>query len=222
MNRKFDEKFRESREDTPVYIRHQESDKPIVALYVDDEFVASRSAQEMDMFIGELHSWFKIADKEPTYFLGPEISQIDDNIAAGQSACVTRILERFSMTGFNPVPPPIEKLTVSASGKASVNFPYRSAVRAFLHLARGTRFPIAFPLASVYCLGHRKILHSRMSVGSNGYSGILLAPQTFGWFIAASGGYSDADFAECQMTLRSTSEVTVKLADAAITWFSRR
>lgn len=78
-NRKFDDfmvslKFVQSREDPCVYIRGNESRKIIVALYVDDGLVVSKSDREMKVFIEELKSKFKVIGKELTYFLGLEIS----------------------------------------------------------------------------------------------------------------------------------------------------
>lgn len=73
-NHKFDDfmvrlKFAQSREDPCVYIRGNESRKIIVALYVDDGLVVSKSDQEMKIFIEELKLKFKVIGKELTYFL---------------------------------------------------------------------------------------------------------------------------------------------------------
>ncbi len=148
-NRKFydfmlNQKFERSCEDPCVYIRNRASNKIVVALYEDDGIVASINCQDMQVFVSELRSQFKIIAKELTYFLGIEISQINGEIALGQSAFLDRIFEWFNMSKCNLVSTPIEKLGAAASGKDVSNFPYRSAVGALLYLAQGARFDIAF------------------------------------------------------------------------------
>ncbi len=51
---------------------------------MDDGIVASINRQEMQVFVSELRSQFKIIAKELTYFLGIEISLTNSEIALGQ------------------------------------------------------------------------------------------------------------------------------------------
>lgn len=107
-NQKFDDfmvslKFQQRREDPCLYICHSGSNKIIVTLYVDDGLIASTSAHEMEVFISKLQSNFKIVASELTYFLGLEISQVNGDIAVGQTAFIEKILEwfnRISVTQF--------------------------------------------------------------------------------------------------------------------------
>ena len=230
-NRKFDDfmislKFKPSNEDPCVYIRRHESYKLIVALYVDDGLVISTSKDQMGVFIEELRSKFKIVAKELSYFLGLQISKINNDIAVSQTAFIDRILNRFNMTECNPVKIPIDKLGSPAPGKAPVNFPYRSAVGALLYLARGTRFDISFTVSvlsrslenpTAEDVGRvKKVL--RYLAGTKDLKLLYRCkPET-----RQLGCYSDADFAGCHSTYRSTSGVVIMFADAAISWFSQR
>ncbi|KAK7603621.1 hypothetical protein V9T40_003620 [Parthenolecanium corni] len=228
-NQKFDKfmvslGFMQSKEDPCVYIRHH---KVIVALYVDDGLVVSTNQEELDNFLDELRSKFKIVAKELNYFLGLEISQSKNgDITVGQSAFVDKLLERFNMVGCKPVSTPIEKLTSSASGKENVTFPYRSAVGALLYLARGSRFDIAFAVSvlsrslenpTVEDVGRVKRVFRYLAGRKDLKLVYRSEPES-----RVMSCYSDADFAGCQTTLRSTTGVVIMFADAAVCWLSRR
>ncbi|KAK7576630.1 hypothetical protein V9T40_012916 [Parthenolecanium corni] len=228
-NQKFDKfmvslGFMQSKEDPCVYIRHH---KVIVALYVDDGLVVSTNQEELDNFLDELRSKFKIVAKELNYFLGLEISQSKNgDISVGQSAFVNKLLERFNMVGCKPVSTPIKKLTSSALGKENVTFPYRSAVGALLYLARGSRFDIAFAVSvlsrllenpTVEDVGRVKRVF-RYLAGTKDLKLVYRSePES-----RVMSCYSDADFAGCQTTLCSTMGVVIMFADAAVCWLSRR
>lgn len=232
-NQKFDDfmgslNFVQSKEDPCLYVRHKNAVKIFVALYVDDGLVASNSSSEIETFISELQSKFKIVAKELTYFLGLEITQVENGIAVGQAAFVKKILDRFGMSNCNKVSTPIEKLPNLEPGKVSepVDFPYRSAVGALLYLARGTRFDISFVVS---VLSRTLENPSQLDVGRikrvfRYLAGTINHSLVYEWQPGCSelSCYSDADFAGCNLTYRSTSGIVIKFAGAAIVWSSRR
>jgi len=220
-------KFVQSLEDPCVYIRQKVSSKIIVALYVDDGLCVATNQQELDVFIRELESSFKIVAKELSYFLGLEITKTGDDIAVSQTAFIEKILERFGLSTCNSVSTPMEKLSSPAPGKENVEFPYRSAVGSLLYLARGTRFDIAFAVSVLSRslekptdddVGRIKRVF-RYLAGTKKLGLVYkYEPKTS----SLLGCYSDADFAGCLQTYRSTSGIVIKLASAAIIWSSRR
>jgi len=180
----------------------------------------------VDSLIEQLRSQFEIVAKEVSYFLGLEIKRNEGDITVCQSAYIRKIISRFNMEGCKPVLTPIERLpSVQEPGKAT-DFPYRSAVGALLYVARGTRFDIAFSV---------NVLSRHLENPS--YEDVTRVKRVIRYLAGTIDlklvykckpetrlleCYSDADFAGCPTTMRSTSGTIVKYADAAISWFSRR
>lgn len=231
--RKFDDfmvslGFRTSNEDPCVYIRRRKTEKIIIALYVDDGLIAATNRSDLNHFIEELQSRFKIVVKGATFFLGFEINQKPDgDITVSQIAFIKRIISRFNMNGCNPVLTPMEKLTSTEIGKVdTVTFPYRSAVGALLYLAMGTRPDITFSISVL----SRSLENPSSADVARLKRVIRYLSGTLNLHLIYRNNstlrqlecFSDADFAGCSSTSRSTSGVLIKYAGAAITWLSRR
>lgn len=53
-----------------MFIRNEGDIKTILSLYVDDGIIASTTRPELEKFLDQLRTEFKITSEEVTYFLG--------------------------------------------------------------------------------------------------------------------------------------------------------
>lgn len=221
--------FKVSDADPCMFIRERGKEKLILVLYVDDGLVAGTNSQDIQTFLMELRSEFKIVTKEANYFLGLEIEQNENYIKINQTSYAKKILERFNFTGCKPVSTPIlknpEVEEVGKEGKIS-QFPYRQAVGAIMYLMLGTRPDIAYSIGFVSrslenpseedVVRVKRIL--RYIAGTINFG--IKYKLNFNQGILEC--YSDADFGGCLKSGRSTSGVVISYAGGAISWLSQR
>ena len=222
-------RFRASDADRCLYVRERDGKKLLLVIYIDDGLMAATDPQEMEVFIGELKSEFKIVEKKAGYFLGWEIQQEEKFIKISQKAHAKKILEHFNFSECRPVSTPMLKgVEISTTGKADEvqKFPYRQAVGAVMYLMLGTRPNLAYsvrfisrslenPTQEDFVRVKRvfRYIAGTLDLGivysSNVDQGVLDV-------------YSDADFGGCTTTGRSTSGVIVGYSRGAISWMRRR
>ena len=70
----------------------------ILVLYVDDGLLAADDKDDLDVFIKELQSEFKIVSKDADYFLGIEKKRQDGKIKIDQKSYTERILQRLNFS----------------------------------------------------------------------------------------------------------------------------
>lgn len=221
--------FKASDADPCLYVRERNGKKLILVIYVDDGLLAATDAQEMDIFIGELKSEFKIVSKSADYFLGLEIEQEENFIKISQKTYAKKILERFNFSDCKPVSTPMLKGTeISTPGKddKTTGFPYRQAVGALMYLMLGTRPDLAYSVGFI----SRKLENPTQEdvVRVKRVFRYIAGTLDFGILyrrnmdVGVLEVYSDADFGGCIKTGRSTSGVIVKYAGGAISWLSQR
>lgn len=221
--------FKASDADPCLYIRERNGRKLILVIYVDDGLMAATDSQEMEEFIGELRSEFKIVAKKASYFLGLEIQQAENFIKISQKAYAKKVLERFNFSDCKPVSTPMLKgADISTSGKddEETKFPYRQAVGALMYLMLGTRPDLAYSIGFV----------SR-SLENPTQQDVVRVKRVFRYIAGTLDlgivyrrdvdrglldVYSDADFGGCTSTGRSTSGVVVRYSGGAISWMSQR
>ena len=222
--------FMVSEADPCLYVREKNGKKLILVVYVDDGLVAATDSQDLEDFLEELKSEFKIVSKKAKYFLGFEIEKESGNIKISQKSYAKKILERFGFLECKPVSTPMLKSPeTSQTGKDDVkkhNFPYRQAVGALMYLMLGTRPDLAY---SVGFLSRSlenpstddvaRVKRVFRYIAETIDLGIVYSHKTETGKLEC---YSDADFGGCTKTGRSTSGVVVKYGGGAITWLSQR
>jgi transposase InsO family protein len=221
--------FKASDADPCLYIRERGGRKLILVIYVDDGLLAATDQREMEIFIEELKSEFKIVSKKADYFLGLEIEHEEKFIKIHQKTYAKKILERFNFSECKPVSTPILKgteISTSEKDNQAQKFPYRQAVGALMYLMLGTRPDLAYSVGFISRTLENptredvirvkrvfRYIAGTLDLGivyrSNVDEGILDV-------------YSDADFGGCTSTGRSTSGVIVRYAGGAISWMSQR
>ena len=78
--------FRASDADPCLYFRERNGKKLILVLYVDDGLVGATDPCELDAFLEELRTEFKITSKKTKFFLGLQIEQKNGSIRISQGA----------------------------------------------------------------------------------------------------------------------------------------
>ena len=220
--------FKASDADPCLYVKSQNGKMLIIALYVDDGLVAASDTEELNQFVEQLKSQFKVTVKPASYFLGLQIEfQSDGSIEISQSGYAKKILQRFGFDECKPVQTPMLKGTDDTQlDKMDSAYPYRQAVGALMYLMTGTRPDIAYSISYLSRSLENPTMDDitrvkrvlRYIAGTTEMSISYKASSATGILQC----YSDSDFGGCRMTGRSTSGVVVMYAGGAISWLSQR
>jgi hypothetical protein len=220
--------FKASDADPCLYIREKGGQKLILVIYADG-LLAATDQREMEIFIGELKSEFKIISKKANYFLGLQIEHEEKLIKIHQKTYAKKILERFNFSECKPVSTPMLKgteISTSEKDNQAQKFPYRQAVRALMYLMLGTRPDLTYSVGFI-----SKTLENPTR------EDVIRVKRVFRYIaetldlgivyrsIMDEGlldVYSDADFGGCTSTGLSTSAVIVRYSGGVISWMSQR
>ncbi|WVZ71316.1 hypothetical protein U9M48_019912 [Paspalum notatum var. saurae] len=206
--------FVQSRADTSLFILHNSSDIAYLLLYMDD-MIFSRHA-------------FAVKDMGPLrYFLGTEVHRDCHDFFLNKAKYAAEPLDRASMSNCKIATTPADTKSkpFSDDGKLIADASdYRSLAGALQYLTL-TRPDIAYAVQQV-CLHMHAPRDTHMTmlkrilryVKGTLHLGIQLCPVTTPFITA----YSDADWAGCPDTRRSTSGFCVFLGDSLILWSSKR
>ncbi|KAJ9536095.1 hypothetical protein OSB04_un000733 [Centaurea solstitialis] len=219
--------FLSSKTDTSLFTYHRGSDTIYLLLYVDDIILTASSPTLISMVISKLSSEFPMSDLGPlSFFLGIAASRSKSGLFLSQSAFAQEILARADMVSCNPCSTPADTKTKLAVDGEPVPDPtlYRSLAGALQYLTF-TRPDIAYAVHQV-CL----FMHDPRLPHLNALKRILRylkGTLSHGLHLKASAvdrlvAYSDADWAGCPNTRRSTSGFCVYLGDNLVSWSSKR
>ncbi|KAL7296840.1 hypothetical protein TKK_0010235 [Trichogramma kaykai] len=229
-NNRFDafmkeKKFKQSVSDACIYIRQTESRKLIVAIYVDDGLIPGSSQAEVDIFLEELKSEFKITNGSLESFLGMSVQRRESGFFINQRIYTEKILQRFGMINCNPAKTPVESYASDQGESCALDkkIPYRSTIGSLMYVAYETRPDIVYAVSraarsmtqptTLDCTAVKRIfryLKGTMDVG------LLYQSSTKGLC-----AYSDADFAGDISTRRSTNGFVSLIGDTAVSWTSQ-
>jgi hypothetical protein len=99
--------FRHSKADISLFIYHKKSITIYLLVYVDDIIVTSSSPGAIDALLQDLKSDFALKDLgHLNYFLGIEVTHLDDGIVLSQDKYANDILHRVGMLSCKPVSTP--------------------------------------------------------------------------------------------------------------------
>ncbi|KAG5867496.1 Retrovirus-related Pol polyprotein from transposon TNT 1-94, partial [Gonioctena quinquepunctata] len=203
----------------------------IIVLYVDDGLTVANEKHDLEDFMRELESEFRITWKSAVYYLGLEIDQREDgSIKISQNTHARKILERLNFSDCKPISTPMLKereiLETGKESKKVSNFPYRQAVGALMYLMLGTRPDLAYSigflsrsLENPTAEDVAKVKRVSRYIAGTLDLGIIYRPNFKRGTLEC---YSDADFGGCTKTGRSTSGVIMIHAGGAISWLSQR
>ncbi|GJZ65530.1 ribonuclease H-like domain-containing protein, partial [Tanacetum coccineum] len=196
-------------------------------LYVDDIVLTASSKGLLQQIIGSLHQEFAMTDLGPlNYFLGISITRFFSGLFLSQKKYAIEILEKAHMVSCNTSRTPVDTKSKLGVDGDPVSDPtlYRSLAGSLQYLTF-TRPNISYAVQHVCLHMHdprephlsalKRIL--RYVQGTLNY-GLQLFSSSTTYLIA----YSDADWAGCPMTRRSTSGYCVFLGNNLLSWSAKR
>ncbi|KAJ9566253.1 LOW QUALITY PROTEIN: hypothetical protein OSB04_002219 [Centaurea solstitialis] len=219
--------FLRSKTGTSLFMYHRGSDTIYLLLYVDDIILTASSPTLISMVICQLSSEFPMSDLGSlSFFLGIAASRSKSKLFLSQSAFAQEILARADMVLCNPCNTSADTKTKLAVDGEPIPDPtlYRSLVGALQYMTF-SRPDIAYAVQQVCLFMHdSRLPHFNVLKRILRYLKDTLSHDLH---IKASAvdrlvAYSDADWARCSNTRRSTSGFCVYLGDNLVSWSSKR
>ncbi|XP_071695879.1 uncharacterized mitochondrial protein AtMg00810-like [Rutidosis leptorrhynchoides] len=219
--------FQQSRCDISLFIYHQRSNTAYLLLYVDDIILTASSTGFLQQIITSLHKEFAMTDLGPlNYFLGIHATRTTSGMFLSQKQYASEIIDRAGMPTCHPCRTPVEPGAKLTSHGPPVKDPtlYRSLAGALQYLTF-TRPDISYAVQQICLFMHdpreqhmhalKRILRYIQGTTDLGLQLYASSPTTL-------VAYSDADWAGCPTTRRSTSGYCVFLGNNLLSWSSKR
>lgn len=214
--------------DPCVFVKANERDTTILAIYVDDGMIVGNNKKNIEEVVEHLQRQFEIKKVDVGCFLGMEIDRKNDgSIIVHQSGYARRILKRFNMEDCNPVTTPgdpNQRMTKGDEAASDEAFPYRQLIGSLMYLAIATRPDICHALGVVSrYMEHPKAMHVNAAKRILRY---IKGTSEFGIrynnaSVFCLNGYSDSDYAGNLDTRRSTTGYAFFIDKGIISWCSQ-
>ncbi|XP_022030534.1 uncharacterized mitochondrial protein AtMg00810-like [Helianthus annuus] len=220
--------FIQSRCDNSLFLYHTGGDVAYLLIYVDDIILTISSDTLRSHLITSLAAEFAMKDLGPlTYFLGIQVSRNADTMFLSQQSYALDIVSRAGMSTCNSVATPVDtkpKLSAAASPPFADPTLYRSLAGALQYLTF-TRPDISYAVQQI-CMH----MHDPKTDHWNALKRIIRyikGTADHGLTLSASTdlslrAYTDADWAGCPDTRRSTSGYCVYMGPNLLSWSSKR
>ncbi|GKC90852.1 ribonuclease H-like domain-containing protein, partial [Tanacetum coccineum] len=203
------------------------TDTAYLLLYVDDIVLTTSSESLLQQIISSLHREFAMTYLgQLNYFLGISVTHDSSGLFLSQKKYAVEILDKAHMVNCNPGRTPIDTESKLGSDGDPVSDPtlYRSLAGSLQYLTF-TRSDISYAIQQV-CL----YMHDPLEPHFSALKWILRYARgtlDYGWQLFSSSttdlvAYSDADWAGCPTTRRSTSVYCVFLGNNLLSWSSKR
>jgi hypothetical protein len=204
----------------------------LIAIYVDDLIIASRSNQQISNLEKTLKDMFSMKPMgNIAYVLGMKIGRDRSSrvMYMSQSAYAKAILEKYQMMDCRPVQAPVAAgSSLEPHDGPEAQFPYAQVVGSLMYLAMGTRPDLAFGVGLVsrftsnpgdhHVKAAKRLLRYLRGTIDMG----LRWGESSDTTVTTLTCWADADYAGCMTTRRSTTGYVIKLNGGAISWASRR
>lgn len=216
----------------PCLFRGTVSDEVVIlALFVDDGLVASKSIKVINKVLTLLEESFRITIGDAHCFVGVQIerNRAEKKMFIHQSSYTKRIIEKFGMGDANglsvPADPHVQLLPIEKESQTE-KIPYREAVGSLIFLSAISRPDISYAVNSV-----SRFLNCHNDAHWQAVKRIfryLIKTEGCGIEYSSSGshiqlvGFSDADYAGDLVSRRSTTGFVFLLAGGPVTWTSQR
>ncbi len=226
-----DLKFESSSNDPCLYTRHKSSTLLFIALYVDDLLIAGNSNHEIKEIKKKLSEHFEMKDLGAARkMLGIEIrrDRSSRRLFISQSDYTEQILSRFGMLNSKLISTPMDRSYEELANQESdpaENVPYRQAIGSLMYLMIASRPDIAFAVGKLsqhsqspsisHWVALKRVL--RYVNGTRNF-GILYSKRTD----LTVNGFSDADWAGCHKSRKSTSGFVFLISGGAVCWRSKK
>jgi hypothetical protein len=220
--------FIEAKSDTSLFIFRRGSDTVYLLLYVDDIILTAFSIELLRRTIFALQREFIMKDLGPLHhLLSITVERRPDGLFLHQCTYTLDILKREVMADCKPCTTSVDlqaKLAGDSGPPVEDTSQFRSITGALQYLTF-TRSDIAYAVQQI-CLHMHDPRESHLTAmkrilrylqGTSGY-GLLLRRLSSSDLIV----YTDADWASCPDTRRSTSGYAVFLGDNLVSWLAKR
>ncbi|GJX96077.1 retrovirus-related pol polyprotein from transposon TNT 1-94 [Tanacetum coccineum] len=215
--------------DPTLFIRCFDDDILVVQVYVDDIIFGSTHPRYTQLFSDLMKSRFEMSLMgEMTFFLGLQVNQSPCGIFINQSKYVLEILKKYGMESCDPVGTPMEikdKLDPDLQAVLLVDaMKYRSMIGALMYLT-SSRPDIVH--ATCLCARYQaKPTEKHLKEVKRIFRYLRGTVNTGLWYTKDSGfeltGFSDADYAGCKDTFKSTSGGAQFLGEKLVSWSSKK
>lgn len=213
--------------DPSLFVLHSSAGILVLLVYVDDMLLTGSSLALVQSFIQVLGSEFSMKDLGPLHhFLGIEVQTMADGMHLSQTHYAYTILERALMTDCQPMPTPMAQkldLTSDDTPVADPSF-FRGLVGALQYLTL-TRPDLSYSVNFVSQFMHSPTMaHFKCVRRILRY---LKGTIHFGLSLTANTSldlcaFSDADWAGCPTTRRSTTGYCTFLGSNIISWCAKK
>ncbi|KAI5352788.1 hypothetical protein L3X38_005680 [Prunus dulcis] len=221
--------FTQSRADQSMFVYRHSFQIMVLLLYVDDIVLTWNTHSMLSSFISTLGTEFEIKDLGPLhYFLGLEVTSIQSGIHLSQTKYSLDMLQRNSMVECKPCSTPIHSKTqLSSLDGEPLSDPteYRRLVGSLQYLTL-TRPDISFAVQHV--AQFMSIPRTSHLATAKRILPYLKGTLQLGLVFRSSSSplalhaYSDADWAGCPDTTRSTSSYCIFLGLNLISWSAKK
>ncbi|GKC09426.1 retrovirus-related pol polyprotein from transposon TNT 1-94 [Tanacetum coccineum] len=214
--------------DPTLFIRRFDDDILVVQVYVDDIIFGSTHPRYTQLFSDLMKSRFEMSMMgEMTFFLGLQVNQSPRGIFINQSNYVLEILKKYGMETCDPVGTPMEikdKLDLDQNGSPVDATKYHSMIGALMYLT-SSRPDIVH--ATCLCARYQaKPTEKHLKEVKRIFRYLRGTVNTGLWYTKDSGieltGFSDADYAGCKDTFKSTSGGAQFLGEKLVSWPSKK
>ncbi|GJS66520.1 ribonuclease H-like domain-containing protein [Tanacetum coccineum] len=206
---------------------HHGNQVAYLLIYVDDIILTASSPALLQQIIGSLHKEFDMTDLGAlNYFLGVSAVRHSTGLFLSQKKYALQLLERAHMVNCNPSRTPVDSDAKLGPAGVPVQDPtlYHSLAGGLQYLTF-TCPDLSYAVQKVCLYMHdlRETHFATLKRVLRYVQGTL----DFGQHLYASAttslvGYTDADWAGCPSTRRSTSGYCVFLGDNLLSWSSKR
>jgi hypothetical protein len=220
--------FIEAKSDTSLFIFRRGSDTVHLLLYVDDIILTASSTELLRRTISALQREFAMKDLGSLHhFLGITVEHRPDGLFLHQRTYTLNIVKWAVMADCNPCTTPVDlqaKLADDSGPPVADASQFRSIAGALQYLTF-TRPDIAYAVQQI-CL-HMHDPREPHLTAMKRILRYLRGTPDFGLLLHRSSSsdlvvYTDADWASCPDTRRSTSGYTVFLGDNLVSWSAKR
>nr|GEU63297.1 uncharacterized mitochondrial protein AtMg00810-like [Tanacetum cinerariifolium] len=211
-----------------LFIRRFQDDILVVQVYVDDIIFGSTYLRYIQLFSDLMKSRFKMLMMgEMMFFLGLQVNQSPCGIFINQSKYVLEILNKYGMESCDLVGTPMEikdKLDLDQNGTLVDATKYRSMIGALMYLT-SSRPDIVH--ATCLCARYQaKPTEKHLKEVKRIFRYLRGTVNTGLWYTKDSGfeltRFSDADYAGCKDTFKSTSCGAEFLGEKLVSWSSKK
>nr|GEW72946.1 retrovirus-related Pol polyprotein from transposon TNT 1-94 [Tanacetum cinerariifolium] len=214
--------------DPMLFIRRFDDDILVVQVYVDDIIFGSTNPRYTQLLYDLIKSRFEMSmTRVVTFFLGSQVNQSPCGIFINQSNYVLEILKKYRMETCDLIGTPVEikdKLDLDLNETLVNATKYRSMIGALMYLTSSRPNVIH---ATCLCARYQAKPTEKNLKEVKRIFRYLRGTVNMGlWYTKDSGfeltGFSDADYARCKDTFKSTSGGAQFLGKKLVSWSSKK